>query len=58
MQKLTDEKIELLIDYVKVIPGLYDKKEKNYKNTDWREKQWKGIANKLDVDGEINLCII
>lgn len=50
MQKLTDEKIELLIDYVKVIPGLYDKKEKHYKNTDWREKQWKGIANKLDVD--------
>lgn len=53
-RKFTEHEEDLLIDFVKEHPFLYESKHKEYRNTQLRDKTWKTFAKQMNINSKCN----
>lgn len=51
-RKFTQHEEDLLIDFVKSHPFLYDKKHHDYRKIELRDKTWKKFAKQININSE------
>lgn len=51
-RKFTQREEDLLIDFVKSHPFLYDKKHHDYRKIELRDKTWKKFAKQMNINSE------
>lgn len=53
--EFTIEQEEQLIEFVKENPALYDPKDTQYKNKNFRDRLWNEFGNKIEKSGKFSL---